>query len=69
MEKNYATKNEIRDETNKISQAIGNHYLSVTNFADFRERYEKKSMETRDIIEVTRNSLANHTKHITMIKK
>ena len=69
MEKNFATKNEIRDETNKLSSAIGNHYMSVANFSDFRDRQEKKNTETRENIEVTRNSLANHTKHITQIKK
>ena len=35
MEKSYATKNEVREESNKLSQAVGNHYLSVSNFADF----------------------------------
>ena len=69
MEKNFATKNEIREETNKLSSAIGNHYMSVANFSDFRDRQEKKNTETRETIEVTRNSLANHTKHITQMKK
>ena len=37
MEKSYATKNEVREESNKLSTAFGKHYLSVSNFADFRE--------------------------------
>ena len=69
MEKSYATKNEVREESNKLSQAVGNHYLSVSNFADFRERQEKKVTDHKDAIEACRNSLTNNTKHLTTLKK
>ena len=69
MEKSYATKNEVREESNKLSQAVGNHYLSVSNFADFRERQEKKVTDHKDLIEACRTSLTNHTKHLTTLKK
>ena len=69
MEKSYATKNEVRDESNKLSQAVGNHYLSMSNFNDFRERQEKKVSDHKEAIEALRVSLSNHTKHITTLKK
>ena len=69
MEKSYATKNEVREESTKISQAVGNHYVSMSNFADFRKRSDDKTSDQTKMLEAARTSLANHTSHITSLKK
>ena len=37
MEKSYATKSDVREESNKLSAAIGKHYVDMSNFSDFKE--------------------------------